>query len=49
MHNRTYYWLHLPTGARGESQFEDLLSDSQVIRRVNELNSTQPNTWTYWI
>jgi hypothetical protein len=41
--------MHLPTGARGESQFEGFLSDSQAIRLVNELNSKQSDIWLYWI
>jgi hypothetical protein len=49
MRSRAYNWLHLPTGSRGESQFESFLSDSQVIRLVNELNSKQPDVWVYWI
>jgi len=49
MHNRTYNWLHLPTGTRGESQFAEFLSDSQAIRRVNEMNSAKSGIWVYWI
>jgi len=49
MSNRMYNWLHLPTSTKGESRFEDLLSDSQAIRRVNEMNSQQPGVWFYWI
>lgn len=49
MRNRTYNWLHLPTGTRGESQFEESLSDSQAIRRVNEMNAKQSGLWVYWI
>lgn len=48
--NRTYKWLHLSTGTRGESKFEEsFLSDSQAIRLVNEWNSKQPGVWVYWI
>ena len=47
--HRTYKWLHLPTGTRGESQFQELLSDSQAIRRINEMNLTQSGIWVYWI
>ena len=50
MRNRTFNWLHLPTGTRGESQFEELfLSDSQAIRLVNEWNSKHFGVWVYWI
>jgi len=49
MQNRIYKWLHLPTGTKGESQFEGFLSDSQAIRRVNEMNLTQSGIWVYWI
>ena len=50
MLNRTYYWLHLPTGTRGQSPFDDpCFSDSQAIRFVNELNSKQPDLWIYWL
>ena len=49
MCNRTYTWLHLPTGTRGETQFAELfLSDSQAIRLVNEWNSKHPGIWVYW-
>lgn len=47
---RTYNWLHVPTGTQGESEFEEpFLSDSQVIRLVNEWNSKQRDVWFYWI
>jgi hypothetical protein len=49
MNNRTYKWMHLPTGTRGESRFEEFLSDSQAIRLINELNSKEPDVWLYWI
>jgi hypothetical protein len=49
MRNRVYNWLHLPSGTKGESQFEEFLSDSQAIRMVNELNAKQPGVWVYWI
>ena len=50
MHKRTYNWLHVPTGTRGESEFEESsLSDSQVIKLVNEWNSKQRDVWFYWI
>jgi hypothetical protein len=50
MLKRTNNWLHLPTGARGESEFEQVsLSDSQAIRMVNQWNSKHRNVWFYWI
>jgi hypothetical protein len=49
MCNRTYKWMHLPTGTSGESPFEEFLSDSQAIRLINELNSKEPDVWRYWI
>jgi hypothetical protein len=49
MCNRTYNWLHLPTGTSGKSQFEEFLTDSQAIRRVNEMNSIETGVWVYWI
>jgi hypothetical protein len=50
MRKRTYKWLQLATGARGESEFEELsLSDSQAIRIVNQWNSKHHNVWFYWI
>jgi hypothetical protein len=50
MRKRTYNWLHLTTGARGELEFEQLsLSDSQAIRLVNQWNSKHRDVWFYWI
>jgi len=50
MRNRKCNWLHVPTGTRGESQFEkSFLSDSQAIRLVNELNSKHRGVWVYWL
>jgi len=50
MRKRAYNWLHLPTGARGESEFEQLpLSDSQAIRLINQWNSKHRDVWFYWI
>ena len=50
MRKRIYNWLHLPTGVRGESEFEQLiLSDSQAIRMVNQWNLKHRNVWFYWI
>jgi len=50
MRKRVYNWLHLTTGERGESEFEQLsLSDSQAIRLVNQWNSKHRGVWFYWI
>jgi hypothetical protein len=50
MRKRTYYWLHIPTGTKGESEFDkSFLSDSQAIRLLNEWNSKQRDVWFYWI
>lgn len=50
MSKRTYNWLHIPTGAKGESVFAELfLSDSQAVRLINKWNSKQRDVWFYWI
>jgi len=44
-----YFWLHIPTGGRGEDEWIRPTSRGGMLELVNRWNAQQPGTWQYWL
>jgi len=53
-----YHWMHIPSGRKGIQAWSThyvmqgitpFITELDKLRRLNEWNRAQPETWHYWM